>query len=51
MQPAVRCAWRAFNQPFEGLACWVYRDITGLVTTGMASLIDRLPAPRLPAAA
>ena len=44
MQPAVRSAWRAFNQPLEGLASWMYLDIRGLVTTGMGNLIDPLPA-------
>jgi hypothetical protein len=44
MQPAVRNAWRAFNQPFEGLTSWMYLDIRGLVTTGMGNLIDPLPA-------
>ena len=44
MQPAVRSAWRAFNQPFEGLASWMYLDIRGLVTTGMGNLIDPLSA-------
>ena len=44
MQPAVRSAWRAFNQPFEGVASWMYLDIKGLVTTGMGNLIDPLPA-------
>ena len=43
MQPAVRSAWRAFNQPFEGFASWMYLDIRGLVTTGMGNLIDPLP--------
>ena len=44
MQPAVRSAWRSFDQPFEGLASWMYLDIKGLVTTGMGNLIDPLPA-------
>ncbi len=40
MQPAVRAAWRPFNEPLEGLTSWMYLDIKGFVTTGMGNLID-----------
>jgi hypothetical protein len=40
MQPAVRNAWRQFNESLEGLTSWMYLDIKGLVTTGMGNLID-----------
>lgn len=40
MQPSVSNAWRAFNQPLEGLTSWMYLDVKGLVTTGMGNLID-----------
>jgi GH24 family phage-related lysozyme (muramidase) len=42
MQPVVRRAWRAFNEPLEGLVTWMYLDVKGLVTTGMGNLIDPL---------
>ena len=44
MQPAVRNAWRRFNESLEGLTSWMYLDIKGLVTTGMGNLIDPVAA-------
>ena len=40
MYPSVRAAFRAFNEPFEGVVPWMYLDIKGLVTVGVGNLID-----------
>jgi hypothetical protein len=47
--PSVKAAFRAFNEPFEGVVPWMYLDIKGLVTVGVGNLIDPLElAVRLP---
>lgn len=33
-------AWHEFSEPFEGRVHWMYRDVKGLVTTGVGNLID-----------
>ncbi|MGA2185810.1 MAG: hypothetical protein ABSH47_22555 [Bryobacteraceae bacterium] len=40
MYPSVKAAFRAFNEPFEGVVPWMYLDIKGLVTVGVGNLID-----------
>ena len=45
MQAVVRNAWRRFNEPLEGLTSWMYLDIKGFVTTGMASGMAKLARP------
>ncbi len=40
MYQSVRDAFRAFNEPFEGVVPWMYLDIKGLVTVGVGNLID-----------
>lgn len=40
IRPAVRAAFVAFNEPFEGRCRFMYCDRRGLVTTGMGNLID-----------
>jgi len=42
MYPSVRAAFRAFNEPFEGVVPWMYLDVKGLVTVGVGNLIDPL---------
>ena len=36
MYPSVLSAFRAFNEPFEGWVPYMYLDIKGLVTVGLA---------------
>jgi hypothetical protein len=40
LHPSVNAAFRAFNEPFEGVVPWMYLDIKGLVTVGVGNLID-----------
>lgn len=40
MYPSVQAAFRAFNEPFEGVVPWMYLDVKGLVTVGVGNLID-----------
>ncbi|MGA3024594.1 MAG: hypothetical protein ABSF98_07485 [Bryobacteraceae bacterium] len=40
MYPSVKAAFRAFNEPFEGVVPWMYLDVKGLVTVGVGNLID-----------
>jgi hypothetical protein len=40
MHPSVRAAFRAFNEPFEGVVPWMYLDVKGLVTVGVGNLVD-----------
>jgi len=42
MYPSVRAAFRAFNEPFEGVVPWMYLDVKGLVTVGVGNLVDPL---------
>lgn len=43
MKPAVRAAFVAFSDGFEGTVPWMYLDVKGLVTVGIGNLIDPLP--------
>lgn len=44
MKQAVRDAFPAFTDRFEGRVGWMYCDVLGLVTTGRGNLIDPKPA-------
>lgn len=40
MHSSVQTAFRAFNEPFEGVVHWMYLDVRGLVTVGVGNLIE-----------
>lgn len=40
IHPDVVAGWRAFSEPLEGRYSYLYRDVRGLVTTGVGNLCD-----------